>query len=383
MHVRSLSVRVLLSASVIALVSACSLFSTPKRAPVDLPPFTATLKPRVIWSETIGSSGNAALTPAIFENDIYAAAGDGRVVRLDARGKTLWRKEAGFPVSAGVAAGEGVAVVGGANGEVAALDLETGAIRWKATVPGELLGHIVIGRGLVILRSSDARLFALDITSGANRWTVQRPLPPLVLRADGGMVMRDDLVVASFPGGRLLGVNAATGVVRYDATVATPKGTTELERIVDVVGTPVFEGDTVCVASYQGRIGCMNAANGQPVWGRDFSAPVGAAADGRFVFGVDEASVVQAFTANTGTLTWTNDRFKYRSISTPLSWQRAIVVGDYQGYLHFLGREDGVEIGRLSTNGPIRVPLQLADAIAPGSLLAQTTAGGIYLIGAE
>ncbi|CAN5159888.1 outer membrane protein assembly factor BamB [soil metagenome] len=376
-------VRVLLSVSLIALVSGCSLFSTPKRAPVDLQPFTATIKPRVIWSETIGGSGNAALSPSINESDVYAAAGDGRVTKLDARGKTVWRKEAGFPVTAGVATGEGIAVVGGSDGQVAALDLATGAIRWKNNVPGELLGHIVIGGGKVILRSSDARLFALDAATGALHWTLQRPLPPLVLRADGGMVMREDLVVAAFPGGRLLGVNAATGVVRYDATIATPKGTTELERIVDVVGTPVFEGDSVCVASYQGRIGCMNSTSGQPLWGRDFSAPVGASVDGRYVYGVDEASVIQAFTSNTGTLTWTNDRFKYREINTPLSWQRAVVVGDYKGYLHFLGREDGIEIARISTNGKIRVPMQLSDALAPGSLLVQTTAGGIYLIGAE
>ncbi len=366
----------------IVLAGGCGLFGSNKRKPADLQSITATLKPRVLWSTSVGGIERWPLEPAIEEGAVFAAAGDGRVTRLDANGRQVWRRDVEFRVSAGVAAANGTVVVGGLNGNVAALDIADGKLRWKKPLPGELLGRIVITGNLVIVRSADARLFALDLATGERRWDLQRPLPPLILRADAGLALHGDLVVASFPGGRLLGVDVKNGLVRFDATVALPKGTTELERITDVVGTPAFEGDVVCVAAYQGRVGCLNAVNGQPVWGRDFSAPVGVATDSRFVYGVDETSVVQGFSFSNGTLVWTNDSFKYRAISSPLSWQDTAVVGDYQGYLHFLNREDGKEVGRLSTDGgAIRVPMQLADTLAPGALLAQTSKGGIYLIG--
>jgi outer membrane protein assembly factor BamB len=372
--------------SVMLALGGCGLFSDPpKRAPVELADFKASIKPKAVWSASVGSAGLYTLTPAIINGAVVAAASKGDVYLIDGKsGRTTWHVNVDSAISAGVGAADDIAVVGGPKGQVTALSLADGKSKWKTTVPGELLGNVLVQNGMVVLRSSDARIFALDLATGARLWTLQRPLPSLVLRADAGLSASGDLIYASFPGGRLLAIVGKTGTVRYDAAVALPKGTTELERVSDVVGTPVVEGADVCVAAYQGRIGCLNGQTGVPVWGRDFSAPVGSTADARFVFGVDESSVLQAFTRSNGVSQWSNDKLKYRNLSSPVSFGRSVVVGDYKGVLHFISREDGNFLGRLTTDGTeVRATPRSADAIKPETLLVQSSGGGVYLIGLE
>lgn len=379
--------RALIAAAVMsALLSACGLFGGgPARVPAPLVEFKATMQPRQIWSAEVGKSGLYSLAPAVVGDAVFAAGVDGQVMKLDAAtGRIVWRADAGITISAGVAAGQDIVVVGGPDGDVVALGAADGKQRWKVKVPGELFGEPVVAGDIVVLRSSDARLFALDGANGARAWTLQRPLPPLVLRADAGMVVAGDELLASFPGGRMLAVVLKTGTVRFDAPIATPKGTTELERIADVVGTPALQDGDACVAAFQGRIGCVNARNGTAVWGRDFSAPVGVAADARYVFGVDDRSTVHAFLRGTGVSMWSNDKLKDRVLSAPVSWGRAVVVGDLQGHVHLIGREEGGFLARIATDGsPIRVAPRLLDLGATTALLVQTSAGGIHAYRAE
>jgi len=369
-----------------ATLSGCGLFSDDaKRVPSPLVDFKAGMAPRAQWSANVGSSGSYHLAPAIVGDAVYAAAADGTVVRLDAEnGRKIWSVSLDQTISAAVAADASVVVVGGPDGEVVALDPANGKQRWAVKVPGELYGVPVIAEGIVVLRSSDARLFALDLANGARLWTLQRPLPALVLRADAGMTAHGETLLASFPGGRLLAVALKTGTVRFDAAIANPKGTTELERIADVVGTPAIEGDEACVAAYQGRIACVSAQNGQARWGRDFSSALSVAADASYVFGIDERSVVQAFVRGTGVSMWANDKLKDRNLGAPVSWERAVVVGDYQGYVHFLSRDEGGFLARIATDGsPIRVAPRLYDRAGAASLIVQTSGGGIYAVATQ
>lgn len=366
-----------------ALLGGCGLFSDGvKREPAPLVQFTPSLQTRIAWSTSIGSSKSFPLSPAVVGSAIYAAAADGAVVRLEvANGRTVWRASADHAVSAAVGVGEDLVIVGGPDGEVTALRAADGSQAWRVTVPGELYGQPIVAKGLVILRTSDARLFALDAVSGERRWTLQRSLPPLVLRADAGMAVAGETLVASFPGGRLLGINLATGTVRYDVAVAMPRGTTEIERIADVIGSPAIEGSDACVVAYQGRIGCVNAQTGVAVWGRDFSAAVGVAADSRFIFGADVRSNVQAFARGTGVSIWTNDQMRERDLSAPVSVGRAVLVGDVQGYVHALSREEGTFLARLPTDGsPIRVAPRLLDTAEGLQVVVQTSGGGLYAV---
>ncbi|WP_034412282.1 outer membrane protein assembly factor BamB [Derxia gummosa] len=363
-------------------LAACG--STPQRVPADLKPIESSVAARTLWTAKLGEDGPWALAPALVDGTVLAASTKGRLARLDAAtGRERWRVETGFKVSAGVGTDAATAVVGGPDGQVAAFALDTGKQLWKARVPAELIGVPAVANGMAVVRSSDSRLYGLDLATGERKWSLIRPVPPLTLRVPSGMVLAGDVLLAAFPGGRLLGVKVANGQVVFDVAVAQAKGTTELERVVDVVGTPVVEGSEVCAATYQGRIGCLNGATGQTIWVRDFSAGAGPAADVRRVYGVSEQAVVQAFARDTGTLLWTNDKLKFRDLAAPLSWGRTVVAGDYRGYLHFFDRETGNLIGRLATDGSaIRMAPVSLEPAARG-FVVQTADGAVVAVATE
>ena len=185
---------------------------------------------------------------------------------------------------------------------------------------------------------------------------------------------------AGFSGGKLAAISLADGTARWEATVALPKGSTELERVTDVSGTPVVFDKDVCAVSYQGRVVCFDAATGGARWGKEVSSDVGLAVDQRFVFTADEKGALSAFSREGGQSAWKNDKLANRRLSTPLSYGRAVAVGDYQGQIHFLAREDGAFIGRVSTDGSpiISVPL-----LAGANLIFQTQSGTVTALAVE
>ena len=143
---------------------------------------------------------------------------------------------------------------------------------WRAQILGEVQSPPLVGRGLVIVRGSDFRLTAFDAETGRRRWTYQRATTPLTLRGPSEMAFAGELVVAGFPGGRLVALASSSGAVRWDVVVSEPRGATEVERLADVMGQPLVAAGDVCAASYQGRLACFEAANGALRWARELSA---------------------------------------------------------------------------------------------------------------
>jgi outer membrane protein assembly factor BamB len=290
---------------------------------------------------------------------VYKRQADGSVTRVDAgTGQTVWRVNAGMPLTAGVGSdGDTVAVVGD-KGMVIALSSD-GTQRWKMQTSSEVLSAPAVGQGVVLVRSLDNKITAFDATTGAKRWTVQRVAPPLTLRTAPGIVISGSSAYVGLPGGRLLALALANGGVRWEAPVGDPRGATELERIADISGAPVLAGRDVCAVAYQGRIACLDAASGSVRWFKDFSSDAGVAADERFVFASNDHGHMSAFAKDSGANVWRNDKLANRRLSTPISFGRAVAVGDFQGYVHFLSREDGGFIGRTSIDGSPMVGIPL------------------------
>lgn len=379
----------LASLGMLALLSGCSALSAinpfsskeaPRNPPAALVDFKPTMAVRTAWTTSIGSSGAYVFSPASAGGSIFAAAADGSIVRIDAAtGRVLWRTSADLPLTAGVGSdGTTVAVVG-EKGQILAFDGD-GKLRWKAQASSEVLSAPAVGQGLVIIRSLDNRISAFDAASGARRWTVQRTAPPLTLRTAPGIVISGSSVFVAMPGGRLLALTLSNGGPIWEVAVGDPRGATELERVADVSGAPVVVGRDVCAVAYQGRIGCVDALTGATRWAKAFSSVAGVAADERFVFGVDERSMVSAFTRDTGTSVWRSDKLANRGLSAPASFGRAVVVGDNQGYVHFLAREDGSFIARASTDGSRIVA---APLVSGANLIFQTHAGTVTAFAAD
>jgi outer membrane protein assembly factor BamB len=335
------------AAAAVALLAGCGLFGEKKTPPSPLPEFQPSLNVSTAWRLSIGSLRDSFLQPAVVENALYAANAGGVVLRVDpASGNQVWRTDVDARISAGVGADGFTVAVATPRGEVIALDAD-GKVRWRAQVSSDVLSPPLVGRGVVVVRSTDHRLTAFEAESGKRRWVFNRQLPPLTLRASTEMAFAGDNVLVGYPGGRLVAVALANGAARWEAAVSEPKGTTEVERLADVLGPIAVAGGQACAASFQGRVMCADAGTGSLRWARELSAGAGVARDSRSVYAVDAASQVQALAAEGGASIWRNERLTHRQLTTPLALPGAVVVGDLEGYVHFLSPAEGSLLARL------------------------------------
>lgn len=360
-----------------ALLAGCSSGS-PGPKPAALEPIAEGRPVRVAWSESAGAAGAFLFSPARVGEAIFAAARNGTVVRLDAAdGRTRWRSTLEGGLSGGVGADERTVAVGSDQGEVTALDAQSGEVRWRARVSSEVLAAPRVAGGLVLVRTADSRIHALGAEDGRRRWMYQRTPASLTLRTPQGMTIRDGVLFAGFSGGTLVALALDGGALRWEASVAVPKGATELERVTDVIGNPAVIGREVCAAAFQGRVACFEAQSGSPLWARELSSVTGVSADARYAYVSDERGAVHALDRTTGRSLWTQDRLAHRQLSLPLPAGELVAVGDLEGYVHFLARETGAFVARQSTDGS---PVRAAPVALPAGLLVQTQAGGLFAL---
>jgi outer membrane protein assembly factor BamB len=341
-----------------------------------LPELANSVAVSTLWQANIGNSQQAVFSPAVTGDSVYAAASDGAITRLDGgSGKQLWRINAGERLTGGVGTDGKLVVVGSGKGEVLAFDA-SGSALWKTQVSSEVLAPPQVSDEVVVVRSVDSRIFGLDAKDGKRKWYYQRSTPALTVRSPAGISISRGVVYAGFAGGKLVAINLSNGAVRWEATVALPRGTTELERVTDVIGLPVVTEREVCTVAYQGRIGCFELAGGQAVWGREMSSTSGLSLDARYVFVSDDKGAVHALDRIGGSSVWKQDKLRLRNLSAPLALGREIVVADIQGYVHFLARDSGAFVGRVATDGS---PVSTNPVLLPGGgFLIQTRNGGLY-----
>ncbi|GHU05035.1 outer membrane protein assembly factor BamB [Betaproteobacteria bacterium] len=340
--------RLLAPGVAVLMLAGCSWlnpFSSDAGKPAKLTGFTPAAQLHERWNVSVGAADEVVFSPAVVGNSVYAAGIKGRVVRID-DGKIVWRTDLGARLSAGVGSDGDLVVVVSESGDAIALDAKSGAERWRVNVGAEVLAPPAVGSGTVVLRASDHRLFGLEARDGQRRWLYQRNAPTLALRAHAGVLIVGEVVLAGLPGGRLVAVSLENGGNVWELNIATPRGSTELERVTDVAGTPVLSRNEVCAVTYQGRAACFDGTNGNALWVRNFSSHVGLDRDNRFVVITDERDSVQALDVYSGAVVWRQDALPRRTVSRPLIVGDYVVVGDFEGYVHVLGREDGNFVAR-------------------------------------
>jgi len=371
----------------VLLLGACSNFSLnpgdwfggsegPKPAP--LPTLTGGQTVRVLWSTSVGSSDRFVFSPVRVGDDVYAAAHDGTVMRIDATsGATRWRVSLDTRLSAGVGSDGTTVVVATQEGEVLALNASDGAALWRARVSSEVLAAPAVGDGLAIVRSVDNRVFAFSVADGKRRWVYQRAASSLLVRSPAGVTLVPGLALAGFSGGKLVGISTTNGAGRWEGSVALPRGATELERVADVVGEPAVLGREVCAVAYQGRVTCFDMRSGNPVWSRELSSVTGVRLDGRSAYVSDDQGAVHALDRLTGRSLWKQDKLAHRQLSLPYPTASAVAVGDLEGYVHFLARESGAFVARIATDGGA---VRAAPIGLPNGFLVQTRNGGLFAL---
>ncbi|MBU1222613.1 MAG: outer membrane protein assembly factor BamB [Gammaproteobacteria bacterium] len=346
----------------------------PSRAkPTELVEFKPTASLTEAWKADTGDAGNTLFHPQAVGDDVVAAGGS-RVVRIAvANGNPAWKTDTGVKLSAGAGAAQGLVLAGGGKGELLALDLASGQVRWKVALSSEVTGQLLAANDIVIARTGDGRVHGVAAADGSRKWLYTRNLPALSLRGSGGMVLRDDVLYAGFPGGKLVALNPANGAQLWEATVALPRGATELERVADVMGNPVVDERQVCAVAYQGRVACFDRRNGAPLWARDTSSNSGLAMDERNLYVTDDKDAVTAYDKTSGRAGWRQDKLARRQVTAPLALGVWVVVADGEGVVHVLSADDGSFVARAKVDSGVRTaPVDIGPGFA-----VQTTKGSI------
>jgi len=381
----------LLALSSLLLFTACSSVTNLKadvterlfgREMTDPPEPLAEIKPtaetKLLWQAKLSAAGRYEFSPVVEAGYAYAASADGEILKLDVTsGSQLWRINAGEKLSAGVGVGGSLVLVATQSGYIYAYDL-AGKLQWKSKLSSEALSVPRYFDGLVIVRTGDSRIFGINANDGSRKWVYDRATPALTLRSSAGVIVDGGAVYAGFAGGKLVAVRADNGKLLWEASVAQPKGVTEIERIADITSLPVVDGPLIYAVAYQGKVAAVDRTSGRIVWNRDISSLTGLSAEDARIFVSHAIGSVYALDYSNGKTFWRQAALKSRQLSTPVPMNSFIALGDVEGYVHFLSREDGALASRIKTSeSPIMPYMALINST---SLIAQARDGGLYAV---
>ncbi|MCI0400247.1 MAG: outer membrane protein assembly factor BamB [Gammaproteobacteria bacterium] len=344
--------------------------------PTPLEEFDATLQVVTLWTKQAGKGEGERylrLTPAATPERIYTADPRGEVSAFDtSNGQLLWQVDTDEQISGGPGISEGLVLVGTSEGQVLAVAEEEKKVQWETHVSSEVLAPPLIADNVALIRTVDGKIFALNARSGEQLWVYERTVPALTLRGTGGPVVAGDMVICGFASGRLVALELSAGKPIWETPVAIPSGRSELERMVDIDTTPYVVDGTVYVATIHGRIAAIDQASGRMIWNRDMSSYAGVDVDERNVYVTDDQSHIWALDRSTGTSRWKQEKLHARAATAPASIGDFIVVGDLEGYLHWMHKDDGRFVARVraADDGIIAPPIVINNV-----LYAYTTGG--------
>ncbi|EOG7788242.1 outer membrane protein assembly factor BamB [Vibrio fluvialis] len=349
--------KVLLSAAVLGLLAGCAgeeenVIMAP--VPVVKSEFT----PSSEWSASVGDGVGhyfSKLSPEYAYDKIFVASRDGEVKALDpANGKVIWKtnleKETPARLSGGIASAYGQIYIGSENGEVIALNAETGEETWRVNVEGEVLAAPTADQNQIIVNTSRGALVALDEQTGEQKWTISTEVPNLTLRGDSRPVATSGGVFWGTSAGRLAAAISERGQLIWQQPVGQPKGATEIDRLVDVDSSPLIIGSTLYTVGFNGQLIAIDLRSGNPMWKRNYSSSTDLASDGGRLFVVTDKDHVVAVDARSGTELWSNDQLQHRLLTAPVLINGFVVVGDSEGYLHWIDRSTGEFVAQQMVN---------------------------------
>ncbi len=308
---------------------------------------------REVWSFQIGKSSSVNffdLSPLVLDKVIYTIDLNGLIYQIDAKtGNDNWSYETGLAAIAGLSGDSEQLLATSRDGEVALYEIKPKGLveRWKKQLSSEIRSQAVLDSGQVFVRTGDGKLSALDASSGEILWTVTRRVPALSLTGTSRPIPAGDLIIAGFDNGKLVAFERSNGSTAWETTIGSPRGRTEIERLVDLDGQFVVRDGVVYISSFQGNLAAVTVSTGQVIWSRDFSSSQAIAIDQEALYLVDDRSHLWSVDRRTGSSFWKQDVLNARKITAPAILGDRLVVGDLAGYIHILRRSDGMLMGRV------------------------------------
>lgn len=347
--------------------------------PAELQPVAGGVDVQRLWTAKAGAGAGksgAQLGLSVVDGRAYVASVDGSVRALDAgTGKTLWttslsdgtsgRRGHGARLGSTPAVAGELLVVGSLDGHVFALSATDGSRLWMATLSSEVLAQPAIADGIVAVRTNDGRLYGLDAADGSRRWLYDQPMPPLTLRGASAPRMAHGMIYTGFDNGVVSALQLANGDPVWSQVISLGEGRTEVQRLADVDGRIVVDGDTVFAVGYGGKLAALSSRDGRPQWQRDLSSYGGVAVNPSVLAVADEESDVWLFERTSGSNLWKQDELSWRWLSAPALTVDHAVVGDFDGYIHWLSLDDGriVARNRLGRNAIAAAPVAVDGTV--------------------
>lgn len=336
--------------ALIAATAGCGRNDDTGEAPAELTSFDERVEVRRLWSTRVGRSTERlrlGLSPATDGARVFAASHGGDVAAFDLEsGRRSWSEQTDLPLSAGPAYGAGILALGTTDGELIALEAETGSELWRQAVGAEVLAPPAIGGEVVALRTVDGRLRGYSSLDGRELWAVVQTVPALTMRGNTAPYVAGSSVVAGFDNGRLGAYQLTSGDVLWEFAVAAPSGRTELDRLVDISAGLQVAGNDVFAVGYHGRAIGVALENGVVLWQQELSSYAGLGVDVSSVYVTDEFSELVALERGSGTPIWRQNALRLRDVTAPSAYGNSIVVGDFEGFVHWIDPGDGSFLAR-------------------------------------
>lgn len=356
-------------------LAGCSLWggSAERQKPADLAVNVPVMGVRQAWIAQLGSMSEAPLVAHVLGTTVTLASKEGTVIALDAHtGGDVWRIKLGERLAAGVGSdGRWTAVVSEGS-ELIVMD--GGRELWRQRISAQVYTAPLVAGGRVFVLASDRSVLAFDAATGRQLWKQVRPGEPLVLRHAGALLSVGNTLVTGLSG-RLVGFDPDTGVVRWEAPLASARGTNDIERLVELVGPVSRAGDSVCARAFQTAIGCVDTARAVTLWTKKSAGAQGLDGDDKFLYGSQSNGTLTAWSRGDGAVVWSTEYLLHRKLTAPLLLGRSVVVGDDTGVVYLISRDDGSPLNRLSTDGSGFATRPIA---AENTLVVVTRKGSVY-----
>lgn len=374
----------------ITLLSGCSLFGDDdvvKMSP--LPKVENQFKPKQVWSTSVGGGiGDfySHLRPAYASDVIYAADREGTVKAMNAEnGKQLWKvnladstgifSSTPAELSGGVTVDGDMLYIGSERAQLYALNAADGSLLWRTTVAGEVLSSPVVSDDMVLVNTGSGMLQSLDKQTGAVNWMVNLEMPALSLRVGSSPVVAHGAAIVGTNTGRVSAILLNQGQLIWQQRIAQPGGATEISRLGDVGVTPVIADEIAYAVAYNGNLAAIDLRSGQIMWRREFGSINDFIIEGNNIYMVDQNDRVLALDRNGGSIIWSQSDLLHRNLTAPAIYQGNLVVGDSEGYLHWLSLSDGSFVAQNKVSGS---GLLSGPQVVNNNLIIQARNGTVY-----
>lgn len=358
---------VIISVSLAAGLLTAGCTSKNLRKPAELKEIASpAIKPLTVWTASAGGGSDkqySEMTMSLGPDALFAADLDGYIYAFDpAKGSRIWISRTRKRLVAGPTVAGDAVLAGTMDGEVLAVKRADGAAMWTTKLSSEALSPPAGDGDLVFMRSGDGRIYGLAAATGAQRWMVDRSVPTLTLRGLSPPAVIGNRVFVGLDNGRVLGLRTSDGQVAWEQVVTAPTGRNELDRITDIDAPLLSDGGELYAASFGGEVACLDDETGQILWRRAIKSYSGLARADSVVVVTDDDGTIWGLDATSGSALWKNEELKYRRLSAPAVYQNYVVVGDFQGYLHWLDAKDGHFVARnRAGSDPIRTAPLVGD----------------------